>query len=89
MVPSLLVLATLDIGHMMLHVAGMSFLGLGVSAPRRNGVMINDARQFIWTQPLQMLWPGRAVYQRDGLLTSVGDALRDRLDPHLIAEHSH
>jgi nickel transport system permease protein len=32
-VPSLLVLATLDIGHMMLHVAGMSFLGLGVSAP--------------------------------------------------------
>ena len=31
--PSLLVLASLDIGHMMLHVAGMSFLGLGVSAP--------------------------------------------------------
>jgi nickel transport system permease protein len=30
---SLLVLATLDIGHMMLHVAGMSFLGLGVTAP--------------------------------------------------------
>lgn len=32
-IPSLLVLASLDIGHMMLHVAGMSFLGLGVSAP--------------------------------------------------------
>jgi nickel transport system permease protein len=32
-IPSLLVLATLDIGHMMLHVAGMSFLGLGVTAP--------------------------------------------------------
>jgi nickel transport system permease protein len=36
-IPSLLVLATLDIGHMMLHVAGMSFLGLGVSAPTPNG----------------------------------------------------
>ncbi|VFS69493.1 Nickel transport system permease protein nikC [Raoultella planticola] len=62
-VPSLLVLATLDIGHMMLHVAGMSFLGLGVSAPTAEwGVMINDARQFIWTQPLQMLWPGLALF---------------------------
>lgn len=36
-IPSLLVLATLDIGHMMLHVAGMSFLGLGVTAPTANG----------------------------------------------------
>ena len=57
-IPSLLVLASLDIGHMMLHVAGMSFLGLGVSAPTAEwGVMINDARQYIWTQPLQMVWP--------------------------------
>ncbi len=32
-IPSLLVLATLDIGQTTLHVAGMSFLGLGVTAP--------------------------------------------------------
>ena len=89
-VPSLLVLATLDIGHMMLHVAGMSFLGLGVSAPAAEwGVMINDARQFIWTQPLQMLWPGLALFISVMAFNLVGDALRDRLDPHLIAEHSH
>lgn len=89
-VPSLLVLATLDIGHMMLHVAGMSFLGLGVSAPTAEwGVMINDARQFIWTQPLQMLWPGLALFISVMAFNLVGDALRDRLDPHLIAEHSH
>ncbi|MCW3205953.1 nickel ABC transporter permease subunit NikC [Escherichia coli] len=62
-IPSLLVLATLDIGHMMLHVAGMSFLGLGVTAPTAEwGVMINDARQYIWTQPLQMFWPGLALF---------------------------
>nr|WP_218645897.1 nickel ABC transporter permease subunit NikC [Raoultella terrigena] len=89
-VPSLLVLATLDIGHMMLHVAGMSFLGLGVSAPTAEwGVMINDARQYIWTQPLQMLWPGLALFISVMAFNLVGDALRDRLDPHLIAEHSH
>jgi len=89
-VPSLLVLATLDIGHMMLHVAGMSFLGLGVSAPTPEwGVMINDARQFIWTQPLQMLWPGLALFLSVMAFNLVGDALRDHLDPHLVTEHAH
>ncbi|WP_117064874.1 nickel ABC transporter permease subunit NikC, partial [Klebsiella pneumoniae] len=89
-IPSLLVLATLDIGHMMLHVAGMSFLGLGVTAPTAEwGVMINDARQYIWTQPLQMFWPGLALFITVMAFNMVGDALRDRLDPHLIAEHTH
>ncbi len=89
-VPSLVVLATLDIGHMMLHVAGMSFLGLGVTAPTPEwGVMINDARQYIWTQPLQMLWPGMALFLSVMAFNLVGDALRDHLDPHMTMEHSH
>ena len=86
----LLVLATLDIGHMMLHVAGMSFLGLGVTAPTAEwGVMINDARQYIWTQPLQMFWPGLALFISVMAFNLVGDALRDHLDPHLVTEHAH
>lgn len=89
-IPSLIVLATLDIGHMMLHVAGMSFLGLGVTAPTAEwGVMINDARQYIWTQPLQMLWPGLALFISVMAFNLVGDALRDHLDPHLVPEHAH
>ncbi|MEX3019617.1 nickel ABC transporter permease subunit NikC [Kluyvera sp. STS39-E] len=89
-IPSLLVLATLDIGHMMLHVAGMSFLGLGVTAPTAEwGVMINDARQYIWTQPLQMFWPGLALFICVMAFNLVGDALRDRLDPHLVTEVAH
>ncbi|VDY64428.1 Nickel transport system permease protein nikC [Shimwellia blattae] len=88
--PSLLVLATLDIGHMMLHVAGMSFLGLGVTAPTPEwGVMINDARQYIWTQPHQMLWPGLALFISVMAFNIVGDALRDYFDPQLAMEHSH
>ncbi|MNB64041.1 Nickel transport system permease protein NikC [compost metagenome] len=88
--PSLLVLATLDIGHMMLHVAGMSFLGLGVTAPTAEwGVMINDARQYIWTQPLQMVWPGVALFISVMAFNLVGDALRDHLDPHLLTEYAH
>ncbi|STW47298.1 nickel transport system permease protein NikC [Klebsiella pneumoniae] len=77
MIPSLLVLASLDIGHMMLHAAGMSFLGLGVSAPTAEwGVMINDARQYIWTQPLQMVWPGLVLFISVMAFNLLGDALR-------------
>ncbi|STV85975.1 nickel transport system permease protein NikC [Klebsiella michiganensis] len=89
-IPSLLVLATLDIGHMMLHVAGMSFLRpRRHRANRRVGGDDYDARQYIWTQPLQMFWPGLALFITVMAFNMVGDALRDRLDPHLIAEHAH
>lgn len=88
--PSLLILATLDTGHMMLHIAGMSFLGLGVTAPTPEwGIMINDARQYIWTQPLQMFWPGLALFISVMSFNLLGDALRDHLDPGWAAQESH
>lgn len=88
--PSLLILATLDTGHMMLHIAGMSFLGLGVTAPTPEwGIMINDARQYIWTQPLQMFWPGLALFISVMSFNLVGDALRDHLDPGRALQESH
>jgi len=84
----LVVLATLDIGHMMLHVAGLSFLGLGVAAPTPEwGVMINDARQFVWTQPLLLVWPGMMILVSVMAFNRLGDALRDHLDPAFKAEH--
>lgn len=88
--PSLLILATLDTGHMLLHIAGMSFLGLGVTAPTPEwGIMINDARQYIWTQPLQMFWPGLALFISVMSFNLLGDALRDHLDPGWAAQESH
>ncbi|CAH1667165.1 Ni(2(+)) ABC transporter membrane subunit NikC [Hyphomicrobiales bacterium] len=86
----LVVLATLDVGHIMLHVSGLSFLGLGVTPPTAEwGVMISDARQFVWTAPLLILWPGLALLLSVMAFNILGDALRDRLDPHLKADHSH
>ncbi|OEI84630.1 nickel ABC transporter permease subunit NikC [Brucella sp. BO3] len=86
----LVVLATLDVGHIMLHVSGLSFLGLGVTPPTAEwGVMINDARQFVWTAPMLILWPGLALFLSVMAFNILGDALRDSLDPHLKAEHSH
>ncbi|WP_407310227.1 nickel ABC transporter permease subunit NikC [Pseudomonas sp. nanlin1] len=83
----LLVLASMDIGHMMLHVSGLSFLGLGVSPPTPEwGVMINDSKEFLWTQPQLLLWPGLMIFFSVMAFNLLGDALRDRLDPALRAE---
>ncbi|WP_235695926.1 nickel ABC transporter permease subunit NikC [Alkalidesulfovibrio alkalitolerans] len=79
----LVVLATLDIGHMMLHVSGLSFLGLGVQPPSPEwGVMINDARQYIWDHPRLIILPGLMIFLSVMAFNLLGDALRDRLDPH-------
>jgi nickel transport system permease protein len=80
----LVVLATLDIGHMMLHVAGLSFLGLGMQPPSPEwGVMINDARQYIWEHPRLIMLPGMMIFVSVMAFNLLGDALRDRLDPHV------
>ncbi|WP_312601601.1 MULTISPECIES: nickel ABC transporter permease subunit NikC [Pseudomonas] len=80
----LMVLASLDIGHMMLHVSGLSFLGLGVSPPTPEwGVMINDAKEFLWAHPQLLLWPGLMIFLTVMAFNLLGDALRDRLDPSL------
>jgi len=86
-VGQLLVLASMDIGHMMLHVSGLSFLGLGVSPPTPEwGVMINDSKEFIWTHPQLLLWPGLMIFLAVMAFNLLGDALRDRLDPSVLAE---
>jgi len=86
----MIVLATLDIGHMMLHVAGLSFLGLGVQPPTAEwGVMIGDARQFVWSMPMLILWPGLALLLSVMAFNILGDAVRDRLDPSLHGDHQH
>ena len=78
----LVILATLDIGHMMLHVSGLSFLGLGIAPPTPEwGVMINDARQFIWSSPWLIIYPGLMIFITVMSFNLLGDALRDALDP--------
>lgn len=80
----LVILATMDIGHMMLHVSGLSFLGLGVTPPTPEwGVMINDARQFIWSSPGLIVFPGLMIFVTVMSFNLLGDALRDALDPNV------
>jgi nickel transport system permease protein len=85
----LAILATLDTGHMMLHVSGLSFLGLGIQPPTPEwGVMINDARQYLWTHPELILYPGMMIFLTVMAFNIPGDALRDALDPSIRGEVS-
>ena len=79
----LAILATLDIGHMMMHVSGLSFLGLGITPPTSEwGVMIADGRQFVWTHPELIMYPGLAIFLTVMAFNILGDGLRDALDPN-------
>lgn len=80
------VLITLDFGHILLHVSGLSFLGLGVQAPTPEwGVMISDAAPFIREHPMLIIYPGMCIFITVAVFNILGDALRDRLDPSYIS----
>lgn len=84
----LIVLATLDIGHIMLHISGLSFLGLGVKAPTPEwGIMISDAKEFIFTNSNLILYPGIAIFIVVCVFNILGDILRDKLDTNLEFKH--
>ena len=80
-----LVLASLDMGNLLLSISAFSFLGLGAQAPTPEwGRMLDDARPFIQTQPQLMLYPGLAVFFTVMAFNLVGDGLRDAVDPRQI-----
>lgn len=77
----ILVLATLDIGHIMLHISGLSFLGLGVKAPTPEwGIMISDAKDYIFTHSELIMYPGIALLITVFTFNMLGDMLRDKFD---------
>ncbi|WP_018750771.1 nickel transporter permease [Paenibacillus sanguinis] len=58
----ILVLTSLEIGTILLSLAGLSFLGLGAQPPTPEwGVMLNDSRPYIQTAPRLMLFPGLTI----------------------------
>ncbi len=76
-----LVMAALDIGTMMMELAGLSFLGLGALPPTAEwGSMMSDGRTLFQTKPWVMLGPGAAIFLTVAVFNLLADALRDRLD---------
>lgn len=77
-----LVTAVLDIGTMMMELAGLSFLGLGVKPPMAEwGSMINEGRNLLQVAPWMVLAPGCAIFVTVMIFNLLGDTLRDYMDP--------
>lgn len=77
-----LVLATLDLGNIILAISALSFLGLGAQAPTPEwGRMLSDAAPYMQFAPRLMIVPGAAIFIVVLALNLVGDGVRDVLDP--------
>jgi peptide/nickel transport system permease protein len=83
--PTIIVLASLQLGAAILAEASLSFLGFGIPDPVPSwGLMLSGlATARIRTDPLLTLWPGLAITIAVFGFNMLGDALRDVLDPRL------
>ena len=81
---SILVTAMLDIGTMMMELAGLSFLGLGAKPPAAEwGSMVSDARSLLTSAPWVVLAPGGAIFISVMVFNLLGDSVRDYADPKM------
>ncbi len=78
----ILVTSMLDIGTMMMELAGLSFLGLGAKPPTAEwGSMMSDTRSLLATHPWVTLSPGFAIFISVMIFNLLGDTIRDYADP--------
>ena len=78
----ILVTAMLDIGTMMMELAGLSFLGLGAQPPTAEwGNMMSGGRSMLQTYPWLVLSPGVAIFLTVVIFNLLGDTVRDYMDP--------
>lgn len=78
----ILITGVLDIGTMMMEIAGLSFLGLGAVPPIAEwGSMMSNGRSMLQLSPWVILAPGCAIFITVMLFNLLGDTVRDVLDP--------
>ena len=83
-VNSLIVLATLEVGQVIIFEASLSFLGVGIPPPRPAwGLMVADGRVLVITAWWVSFFPGLAILLTVLSMNLLGDWVRDRLDPRL------
>jgi peptide/nickel transport system permease protein len=81
-VNSLVILATLNLGVVIIAEASLSFLGLGVPPPDPTwGLMVADGRNYINQAWWLCTFPGLAILFVVLSFNILGDWLRIRLDP--------
>ncbi|WP_238654460.1 nickel ABC transporter permease subunit NikC [Paenibacillus piscarius] len=77
--PSVVVIGTLEMGWAIMDISAMSFLGLGVQAPTPEwGAMLNEGKSFIRNHPELMLYPGLMIIMVVASFNLLGEALSER-----------
>lgn len=83
-VSTILVVASLNVGGLILAEAGLSFLSVGIPDPIPTwGKSVSEGRSYLETSWYISFWPGFAIFLTVMSLNFFGDWLRDRLDPRL------
>ncbi len=78
--PSIIALATVEIGTIILAIAGFSFIGLGVQAPNPEwGIMLSESKPFIQTFPQLMMYPGLTIMLIVFGVNILGEGVQDGL----------
>lgn len=81
---SIIVIAALHLGQMILAESSLSFIGLGVQPPTPSwGAMVNKGREYITSAWWLIAFPGFAITLTVLAFGMLGDAVRDILDPHM------
>jgi len=82
---TVIILATIGLGTVILAESGLSFLGFGVPPPYPSwGAMLSGSgRSYMYYAPWMALFPAAAISMAVFGFNMLGDALRDVLDPRL------
>ena len=80
----IIVTTTLQIPSAIFTESFLSFIGLGISAPLASlGSMVTDALQGVYSYPTRVVFPSVIIALIILAFNTVGDALRDVLDPRM------
>jgi peptide/nickel transport system permease protein len=82
---TIIILATIGLGTVILAESALSFLGFGVPPPYPSwgGMLSGSGRSFMYHAPWMAIWPSVAISLAVFGFNMFGDALRDLLDPRL------
>ncbi len=84
LLPSILVLATVEVARAIIRESLLSFLGLGIQPPTPSwGAMLAEGRDYMLMQWWLAAFPGLAIFLSALGINLLGDGLRDLIDPHL------
>ena len=79
----ILVIATLGVADIILMAATLSFLGVGAQPGTPEwGAMLSRGRDYLYYAPWISIFPGVALFITILGLNTLGDGLRDFLDPY-------